>query len=242
MIRVTLHHSPPSRISANNVLGRLDIGYAKLDALADYKAVMVAAGIGELPPIHLSRYPRWSASVWDLIVRVACVATGHAETLPPFEDSGGRGGAFMENLTAQAERWPDGVRTEKSLLGIAHVRMRSRRREYTASFEDDILPVFESTVFTHTPKMLDGWGLMVRAFAWAASERFELPPRPKLYVPIPMTHGDESVVALDTLQEPARTGIRRWLSRSGIPTVASDLVSGPCVTESQFVEFLRSAP
>ena len=70
MLKVTLHNSTPSRASDRNVLGRLDIGYAKLDARADYKAVMFIAGVGEQRPVQLLDYPRWSASVWDLVTRV----------------------------------------------------------------------------------------------------------------------------------------------------------------------------
>lgn len=53
MLKVTLHYATPARVSAQNLLGRLDIGYAKLDAYADYKAVMFTAGVGEQPPVQL---------------------------------------------------------------------------------------------------------------------------------------------------------------------------------------------
>jgi hypothetical protein len=51
----------------------------------------------------------------------------------------------------------------------------------------------------------------------------------------------ESYVPLETVREPARTGILRWLHKRGLSASTVDIVTGPCVTEAQFVEFLRRA-
>ncbi|MEO7115600.1 MAG: hypothetical protein ABIZ18_07050, partial [Caldimonas sp.] len=70
---------------------------------------------------------------------------------------------------------------------------------------------------------------------------FKLPPRPEPYVPIPVEHGKGWYVALDTVSEPARTGIQRWLVQRGLKASSVDLINGGCVTEAQFVEFLTRA-
>lgn len=241
MLKVSLHYATPSQASARNMLGRLDIAYARLDALADYKAVMFAAGVGEMPPVLLQGYPRWSASVWDLVARAVCLSLNGCEAFPPGDLSSGRGGAFIDDMTAVIEHWPDGGDSRRATIGTAHISMRKRRCHYSATFEDDILGKRESSIFIHRPDGLSPWDLLARSYAWAAQERFELPARPDLYTPIPVQRGPGSFVPLNTVREPALTGIRRWLHRQGLATTTSDLVAGPCVTEACFVDFLRVA-
>lgn len=239
MLKVYLHFAAPDKVSPKNLLGRLDIGYAKLDARADYKLVMTAAGEGEVPPATLAAYPRWSANVWDLVTRAICMCLHRREELPG--DFGQGRGAFIQDLTAVIEHWPDGVDTRKSTVGTAHVQMRRRRCHYTATFQDDILGESRSSVFVHAPEGLMPWDLLARAYAWSVHEKFDLPPRPRLYTPIPVQEGAESYVALNTVSEPAATGISRWLQKLGRKTASVEFLNGPCVPEAWFVEFLRRA-
>lgn len=239
MLKVYLHFATPDKVSPKNLLGRLDIGYATLDAHADYKLVMTLAGEGEMPPNRLANYPRWSASVWDLVTRSICMCLHRREELPG-DLTRGRG-AFIENLTAVIEHWPDGVDNRKSTVGTAHVQMRRRRCHYTATFQDDILGESQSSIFVHAPDGLMPWDLLARAYAWTVHEKTDLPPRPELYTPIPVEQAGQSYVALDTVSEPASTGITRWLQKLGRKAVAVDFLHGPCVPESWFVEFLRRA-
>jgi hypothetical protein len=240
MLKVTLHHATPGRETAQNVLGRLDIGYAKLDAHADYKLVMTARGIGEMPPARLEAYPRWAAGVWDLVARSICVCLHGREDIAGAAMPGAAG-AFIENMTAVIEHWPDGLDMRRATVGTAHVKMRRRRCHYTATFEDDILGRRESSIFNHGPEGLTPWDLLVRAYAWTVHERFELPPRPTLYTPLPVEQAGQSLVCLETVAEPAATGIKRWLEKIGRKAMNVDFLQGPCVTEATFVEFLRKA-
>ena len=100
MLKVTLHHATPARVSAQNILGRLDSGYARLDATADYKAVMQTSGLGEQSPITLSDYPRWSASIWDLVARIVCLGINRREAIWPTEIPQQRRCAFIDDMTA----------------------------------------------------------------------------------------------------------------------------------------------
>lgn len=240
MLKVSLHHGSPGRESAQNLLGRLDIGYQKLDAYADYKLVMTAAGIGELPPARVTDYPRWAAGIWDLVARAICVCLHRREVLEG-GNMPGRRGAFIQDMTAVIEHWPDGLDIRRSTVGTAHVRMRHRRCHYTATFQDDILGTQESTVFNHAPEALTPWDLLCRAYAWTIHEHFELPARPSLYTPIPVQHAGQSLVCLDTVAEPAATGIRRWLQKLERTPLSTDFLAGPCVPEGWFVEFLQRA-
>ena len=241
MLKVTLHSAKPSSVSARNLVGRLDIGYATLDAIADYKGAMVTAGLGEQEPVVLKGYPRWSASLWDLVVRMTCLCINRQERVWPAEIPNARAGAFIDDLTARVEHWPDGFDVRRATVGTCHIAMRGTRCNYDATFTDDILGTSKSAVFRHTPAVLTHWDLLTRAYAWTTTETFVLPPRPELYIPIPIEHEEQSFVSLDTVSEPARTGCYRWLAKRGIDTVELPVVEGPCIPEKQFVEFLRRA-
>jgi hypothetical protein len=241
MLKLSLHASSPRGVSPQNRIGSLDVAYETLAARADYKAVMWTAGLGEQAPVQLQNYPRWSASIWDLLARIVCLATTRKEAIWPEDIPHRRSGPYIRDLTALVEHWPDGLDTRRATVGKAHVQMCSRRRHYQAVFEDDILGRQASPVFTHTPVVLNAWDLLARAYGWATTGGPELPPRPELYKPIPVPAGKDSFVILDTLSEPARTGCYRWLRKRNIETVEIPAIKGPCVTEAQFVTFLQKA-
>jgi hypothetical protein len=88
MLRVSFHAGLPSQASRYNRLGWLDIGYAKLSPIANYKVFLFEAGIGGREPVYLDNYPRWSASLWDLVARAMALAywrAGPALDLPVTE-------------------------------------------------------------------------------------------------------------------------------------------------------------
>ena len=74
MLRVSFHAGLPSQASKYNRLGWLDIGYATLSPIANYKVFLFEAGIGGRDPVYLDNYPRWSASLWDLVARALALA------------------------------------------------------------------------------------------------------------------------------------------------------------------------
>lgn len=241
MLKISLHYATPSTVNERNVLGRLDIAYAKLDAKAGYKALMFITGVGELAPIQLNNYPRWSASIWDLVARVVCLGLSCTEAISPAELPYVRKCAFIDDMTAVIEHCPDGADSRRAVVATAHVRRGHRKGQYTATFTSDLHAPLQSTVFVHTPLGLSPWDLLARAYAWTVQECFELPLRPTLYTPISVPHGEQSYVALETVRQPARTGILRWLTKRGLTPTKVDLVTGPCVTEAQLVEFLQKA-
>ncbi len=242
MLKVSLHFATPATVSPENILGRLDIGYDRLDAMADYKAVLSITGEGENAPIQIKDYPRWSASVWDLVARAICKSIHHGEHITPVDTKAVRQFAFIDNMTALIEHWPDGLDTRRSTIGTAHIQMLSRRGNYRATLGTDVAgDLRTSTIFAHRPRRLEPWDLLARAYAWTFNEGADLPPRPRLYVPIPIRDGPQSLVSLDTVSEPSYSGIMKWLTKRNFETVRSDVVDGPCVLESQFVQFLKTA-
>lgn len=241
MLKLSLHASTPRGINPQNRIGSLDVAYEKLAARADYKALMWTAGLGEQAPVQLLNYPRWSASIWDLLVRIVCLATTRKEVIWPADIPNRRSGPYMHDLTALVEHWPDGMDTRRAVVGKAHVQMCARKRNYRAVFEDDILGKRSTEVFRHTPVVLNAWDLLARAYGWATTGSPELPPRPDLYKPIPIPMGSHSYVNLDTVSEPARTGCYRWLDKRRLETAEVPGIEGPCINEAQFVTFLQKA-
>jgi hypothetical protein len=87
MLRVTVELWPGGRESGKRVIATADIGRVKNGALADYEVelqekLLEHIGVGEIA--HVRAYPRWSASVWDLVGRcIAAALNGGSEALPP---------------------------------------------------------------------------------------------------------------------------------------------------------------
>lgn len=69
MLRVYLHAGGLDERNLGNQLASIDIAYAKKSALADYLVGMNLRSHGEVEPDYVLRYPRWSASLWDLVAR-----------------------------------------------------------------------------------------------------------------------------------------------------------------------------
>lgn len=241
MLKVSIHSCLPSKVGMYNVLGRMDIGYAKLAARADYKTLMFTTGIGEQPPTPILNYPRWSASIWDLVARVVCQTFSHTEAIEPAELPYEPKPAFIENLTAIIEHWPDGMDTNIARVATAHIRMGKRKGHYWASFESDLQRREDSSLFIHTPLGLNPWDLLARAYAWTVTEKFVLPPRPVLCTPLPVEECGQSLVHLDTVPDPARNGLVRWMTRKSKEFSKVSYLDGDAVTEEQFIEFLERA-
>lgn len=150
--------------------------------------------------------------------------------------------AFIDDMTALIEHWPDGLNVAKSTIATAHINMCKRRGNYTAAFSTDIEgDVLNSSIFTYRPKVLKPWDLLAMAYALSVSDSFDLPPRPSLYVPIAVNDSGKSLINLHTVSEPAYSGFIKWMHKKNIKTTISEFISGPCVTEDQFVKFLRTA-
>jgi hypothetical protein len=75
MLRVTVELWPGGRESGKRVIATANIGRVKSGAHADYQVQLEEGLIGNVGDTVLVRsYPRWSASLWDLVGR--CIAAG----------------------------------------------------------------------------------------------------------------------------------------------------------------------
>lgn len=85
MLRIAIEIWPGGRESGKRAIATADIRRVKDGALADYEVELREGLLGDVGDTVLVRdYPRWSASVWDLIARSAAAALNAGrEELPP---------------------------------------------------------------------------------------------------------------------------------------------------------------
>ncbi len=83
MLRVTVELWPGGRETAKRVIATADIGRIRDGALADYEVTLREGLLGDIGDTAFVRsYPRWSASVWDLVSRaIAAALNGGREEL-----------------------------------------------------------------------------------------------------------------------------------------------------------------
>ncbi len=136
MLRVHLHTGDLDGRNTANQLAVIDIAYAKKEALADYLVGMTLRGQGEVEPDTVLRYPRWSASLWDLVARALTRLLYRANQAPASERPDKRC-AYATRLCAVIERSTlDGAGVE---LGTARIfQKEGQRGHYTAVFNEDI--------------------------------------------------------------------------------------------------------
>lgn len=83
MLRVTVELWPGGREGARRVLATADIARIKSGAHADYEVLLHEEVLGKVGIGALHEYPRFAASVWDLVARSIAAALSGREELPP---------------------------------------------------------------------------------------------------------------------------------------------------------------
>lgn len=82
MLKVTVS-IVPGGIGAERQIGELRISNVAGRALANYECLLSADDLPSSILMDIKRYPRWSASVWDLVARAISKALSGQERLPP---------------------------------------------------------------------------------------------------------------------------------------------------------------
>ena len=82
MLRVTVDLIPNGDESCRREIARADIGNIGRGALAKYRSRVRETGVDGNRMAEIKDYPRWSASVWDLVLRVIAKALTGKEELP----------------------------------------------------------------------------------------------------------------------------------------------------------------
>ena len=247
MLRLTLHTGLPSQASRFNRTDWLDIGYDELNTLADYKIVLFQTGIGAGDPVILKAYPRWSASLWDLVARSIGMAlwplpVGQPEAVQPAEHAQGKRIAFADNTTAIIEHLPAHGTASRQLATMLIVHSKKGRGVYGASVDEDTRERRMVAPFLFAPAVLRPIELVLRtALFMIHGDINTLPARPKLMVPPFDDEAGKKYVRLSRLAEPQRTGLVRWIrTRGWKPQVDPKYPAGRVPVE-WYVEFIRTA-
>jgi hypothetical protein len=231
MLRVSLHSSDAKGVNAGNQLAQLDIAYAKLGPIADYVVGIAIRGVGEVEPDKVVNYPRWAGSVWDLVARALTRILFRADQAPEGRVPDRRC-AYATKLCAIVERIsPEGPLAEVASVEI--LQARGQRGMYTARFDEDILGAREAT-FAYGMKSLSHSELLLRAICHAYFGKDTLGPRPKLILPPTMKVEGEELFDIESLAEPARTGLLRYRGFN-YPMVSPP---NPLVQAQVYVDFL----
>ena len=81
MLKITISLIPGG-IGREQKLGELHIANIGGGAHADYECALYSDDLPEPALVTVRRYPRWSATVWDLVARAIAMALNGAERLP----------------------------------------------------------------------------------------------------------------------------------------------------------------
>ena len=214
MLRVSIHSGLLADRSVHNQMGVLDIAYAKKEAMADYFVGLSLRNVGETPPNSLSGYPRWSASLWDLTARALTRAAFAEDQAPPSAKPDKRC-AYATRMCAIIE----GTTLEhrgRELAGVEILQNTGQRGVYTAAFNEDIMGPRVGQ-FEFGTKRLNPAELLLRAICWTLYGKDTLGPRLRLILPATLNINGVDSLDVESLDEPARTGFKRFLG-AGTPT------------------------
>ena len=239
MLRVSLHAGPRSGVCPFNQLALCDIGYEALAPVADYTGRYVEEGRHSYPPVALNGYPRWSASLWDLVARVLAL-TFHPDAEHPRDEMTGvpaaASGAFAECLSALIEH-VSADETRRTTLASAEIRLVHRpARRYVGRFDEHTRRPVTTKEFVFSPAYLHPGELLMHACATLLTGEVALPPRPALCVPPALVLEGVPHIRVDDLVEPARTGFLRWCAHGH----GASLLPG-LAPEALYARFLREA-
>jgi hypothetical protein len=207
MLKATIHSGLLASRSLANHLAVLDVAYQKKSALADYVVALSLRGIGELAPAFVGSYPRWSASVWDLVARALAQTLYRADQIPA-SGKADRRCAYATRLCASIERMTAGGRGHE--VGTVEILQDGDRRGvYTATFSEDVLGP-RSAQFEYGCKALNPAELLMRAICWTYYGIDVLGPIPKLILPPSLKIEGVERFHLAALEEPALTEFQRY--------------------------------
>lgn len=209
MLRVSLHTGLLEDRSVHNQLGLLDIAYQKHEAMADYLVGLTLRNFGEMAPNVLSDYPRWSASLWDLVARSLGRVLYNADQVPA-ADKPDRRCAYATRMCAVIEG-STAQRRGRELGTVEVLQSIGQRGTYTATFTEDITGP-RVAQFDYGSKKLNPADLLLRAICHALYGHDTLSRRPKLILPPSAKIDGVHRFDIESLAEPARTGFRRFLA------------------------------
>lgn len=246
MLKVSIHAGALDSATRYNQLAWLDIGYEALAPIATYKTLLFQNGVGASVPTPIYDYPRWSASLWDLVARA--IALGLRTDLDclneevPVVESPAKRWAYARQICAFIDHVPSAGEIHRRTLASAEITMVGRvRGTYVARFEEHTLSRFTTEQFEYRPAYLRPAELLLHACLYRLGGKAEFPPRPALNLPKPLSVDGRSCVPIHRLTEPARTGFSTWLHHIGKPPIEHAGAPHGIAPEQLYLKFLAEA-
>lgn len=217
MLKLIVHSGLLSSRCEANQLATLDVAYQKKSALADYVVMLSLRGSGEVSPAFVRNYPRWSASVWDLVARALAQTLYRADQIP-HSTKPDRRCAYATRLCASIERMTAAGRGHE--VGTVEILQEGGRRGlYTAVFDEEVLGQRRAE-FEYGCKALNPAELLMRAICWTYFGNDVLGPIPKLLLPPSLKMDGVDYFHLAALDEPASTEFQRHQAYHAKPGAA----------------------
>ena len=240
MLKVYIHGGSLDKIRTGNRLATLDIGYRERSDIASYLTVLNIKGIGEVGPQLVERYPRWSGSLWDLVARclTRCL---YLRDQPMAFGAPAKNPAFADGICAVIEKWT-GEGQMGQELGWAEVSREPRSRtQYIVQLDEDILGTRKKIRFTYGPEVLNPADLLLRSICWSLHKCETLGPKPVPHLPPLLEMNGVDHIAVSDLQEPAKTGLTRYLGVSKHHGLKMPTHEPLLVPADDYVTFLGAA-
>ena len=245
MLKINIHAGPSNAISPFNNIGWVEIAYERLDSVADYKTMLYQKGIGAQLQTSIYKYPRWSASLWDLTARA--IALGLRDDLDCLDEelptlAMGKRFAFASQICAVIEHTPPAGEQYRRVLGTANILQHGRKRgTYVATFEEHTATTRTIPPFVFRPACLRPAELLMYACLRHLTGSDKLPPRPGLCIPQAIIVDNQNYVSIQSLVEPAKTGFEKWLFTVGTPPIPHPGAALGVAKEALYAQFLREA-
>lgn len=211
----------------------LDIAYAKKSYLSNYAVAMSVRGTGEVLPDILTNYPRWSASLWDLVARALTRILYRADQVPNLAEPDKRC-AYATKICARIERSTVNDRCVE-LATVEIEQIPSKRGTYVAKFWEEIQGHHEAR-FVYGLKSLNHADLLLRAICHLLFGKDTLGPKPALILPPTLAVDGVDHFHSEALLEPAKTGFLRYQFNAA-PNTSPD----PMPKAAEYVRFLMES-
>lgn len=244
MLKVNIYAGPLSNTSIYSRIAWVDIAYENLAFLANYKVVLFLNGIGALEQASIFNYPRWSGSLWDLVLRAILVSlnqgTAHADSTLPPEEFPTRNLAFATALSATITHYPGTSRPEVRQLGTCEILM-GKKGVYTARFSEHAGPDRTTLPYQYGPAEMNPAIHLAHAIcAGFGKDAYTLPEKPIFMNPPEIELGGEQYFNLLVQNEPLATGIESWLRFKGVLPHPSSNATSELYPIRHYWEFLNT--
>lgn len=245
MLHVSIHAGPLKDATRFNAIAWVDIAYGKLDVIADYRTVLFQNGFGAAPPAPIYRYPRWSASLWDLIARALALGLRTDVDVLNYEIPEviltRKLCAFASQISVLVEHTATRSKARKTLASAEITQHMKVRGAYVARFEEHGQKHAILEPFRFQPDFFRPAELLLHACLMRLSGKLKFPPVPSLCLPDRLRIADKDHISITRLVEPARTGFTSWL-RQKSKTLIRDSDGKPTLARaSLYQRFLKEA-